>query len=69
MLNIPSSQSGLEEVLVVSASLELPLKYNLAGNPPHDVFQGEPQTPRTDDDAESGLIEPCFVGGETGGHS
>ena len=33
---------------VASASLELSLKYNLAGNPPHDIFQGELLTPKTD---------------------
>ena len=42
-------------------SLELSLTSNLDRNPPHDIFQGELQTPQTDDDAESGLIEPCFV--------
>ena len=31
---------------VVSGSLELSLKHNPAGNPPHDIFQGEPQTHR-----------------------
>ena len=45
---------------VVFLSSELSLKYNLGGNPPHNIFQGAPQTRRTDDDAESGLIEPCF---------
>ena len=32
---------------VVSASLELSLKCNPDGIPPHDIFQGEPQTRRT----------------------
>ena len=45
-LKRPSIQSDLRRP--VSGSLKLSLKYDLSGDPPHDIFQAELQRPTTD---------------------